>query len=68
MEILSALLLSELLLVLTAVISDVLVILALILLLDLCPCLRRRGLRRAGSSSGGDVATNLLSLRQTNGL
>lgn len=67
MEILSARLLSELLLVLTAVISGVLVILAL-LLLDLCPCLRRHRLRRAGSSSGGDVATNLLSLRQTNGL
>lgn len=62
-----AFLLSELL-VLTTLTPDVLIILALILLLDLCSLSRRRGLMRVGSSSGGDVATNLLSLLQTNGL
>lgn len=63
-----AFLLSELLLVQATVTPDVLIILALVLLPDLCPLSRRRGLMGVGSSSGGDVATNLLSPPQTNGL
>lgn len=63
-----AFLLSELLSVLTAMTPDVPAVLALVLLLDLSPLSRRCGLMRVGSSSGGDVATSLLSLPRTNGL